>query len=145
MLAGLVAVALLTMPGCEKKRQPAQGSARDLWIGISTDDDPTKCDIDFPSQNLSRKKHDQLRWYSVDQKQYQVVFEPSNPSPGTPFEDSQNQPRSTFNVPTTPAGLKSGEPVQGTVGKYFAYGIKDQNGNVCKDAKSADPGVNIKP
>jgi hypothetical protein len=28
---------------------------------------------------------------------------------------------------------------------YFAYGIKDQNGNVCKDAKSNDPGVNIKP
>jgi hypothetical protein len=138
---GCLAVVLLTMLGCESKVQPAQGSGRDLWTGIYTDpDDATKCDIDFPTQNLSHKKHDQIRWYSADQKAYQVVFEPSppNPSPGSPF------PQQTFVVPTTAGGVKSGEPIPGVLG-YFAYGIKFNNGNVCKDPKSADPGVNIKP
>ena len=76
---------------------------------------------------------------------YRSEPSPPNPSPGTPFEDNQHQPIFTFNVPTTPGGVKSGEPIPGAVGKYFAYGIKDNNGNVCKDASSADPGVNIKP
>jgi hypothetical protein len=145
---GCLAGALLAILACERKFQGKQGSGRDLWIGISTNlFVATKCDIDFPSQNLSQKKHDQLRWYSADQNTYQIVFEPSppNPSPGTPFEDHQHQPIFTFNVPTTAAGVKSGEPILGALGKYFAYGIKDNNGNVCKDASSADPGVNIKP
>jgi hypothetical protein len=144
---GCLAVVLLTMLGCESKVQPAQGSGRDLWTGIYTDpDDATKCDIDFPTQNLSHKRHDQIRWYSADQKAYQVFFEPSppNPSPGSPFQDNQNHPRPTFDVPTTPEGVKSGEPIQGALG-YFAYGISFYKGNVCKDPKSADPGVNIKP
>jgi hypothetical protein len=145
---GCFALLLLTMMGCESRFQPAQSSGRDLWIGIYTDSvDPTKCDMDSPSHNLSYNRRDQLRWYSVDAKQYQVVFEPSppNPTPGSPFQDNQSQPRFTFNVPTTGVGVKSGKPIPGAVGKYFAYGIKDQNGNVCKDAKSTDPGVNIKP
>ncbi len=148
ILAGLAAVPLLTMLGCESKLQAPQSSRRDLWIGIYADsDDTTKCDIDSPSHNLSYKRQDQLRWYSVDRKKYQVVFEksPPNPSPGTPFLDSHQQPRFTFDVPKTAAGVKSGEPVPGARGQYFAYGIKDQNDSVCKDAKSADPGVNIKP
>jgi hypothetical protein len=144
---GCLASLLLITMGCEHRFRPMQGLGRDLWIGIYTDPtDPTKCEMDAASQNLSYGRQDQLRWYSVDSKKYQVVFEPAppNPDPGSPFQDSQNQPRLTFDVPTTAAGVGSGKPIH-KLGVYFAYGIKDQNGKVCKDPKSSDPGVNIKP
>ena len=145
---GCLALLLLTTMGCcEHRFRPMQSQGRDLWIGIYTDpSDPTKCDMDSPSNNLSYSRQDQLRWYAVDSKKYQVVFEPAppNPDPGSPFQDNQNQPRFTFDVPNTAAGVRSGKPIH-ILGVYFAYGIKDQNGVVCKDPKSNDPGVNIKP
>lgn len=134
-----LAVLLLTVLGCERKFHPMQGSARDLWIGIYTDEvDDTKCHIDFPTQNLSKKKHDQLRWYSADQNTYQVVFGTSHP--GTPFKD-HDQPKFTFDVPSNWGGVKSGEPTE--LG-YFPYGITNRKG-LCKDPQSDDPGVNVKP
>jgi hypothetical protein len=139
--AGLLAIGLLTTLSCQSKyRVGVQDTGRDLLIGIITDDDdPKQCDIDFPSQNIRKKAHDQLRWYSIDKKLYQVVFAT------TPFEDSQHHPRFTFDVPSTAAGVGSGEPVRGAPGQYFAYGIKNDKGKVCKDPASDDPGVHIKP
>lgn len=136
-----LAVLLLTMLGCERRFHPMQGSARDLWIGIYTDEvDDKKCHIDFPTQNLSKKKHDQLRWYSADQQTYHVVF--ATASPGTPFKD-HDQLKYTFDVPWTGEGVKSGEPIS-TADGYYPYGITNGKG-LCKDPRSDDPGVNVKP
>ena len=133
-------VVLFLAAGCQRSR-PSVTSQRVLPNGIYTVT-PGVCDVDYPSMNLKKKIHE-ARWDSIDGQQYTVIFQPTppgtNPGPGTPFVDNNNQPKFKFAVPAT-GGVKSGVPV---VEGYFEYSINDSSGKECKNAK--DPGVNVKP
>jgi hypothetical protein len=141
--AASIALVLLISGGCQQQRggTPTDSLNRVLPIGIYMV--ATGCDVDYPTVNLRRLLKHRVSWQSADGQQYVVIFQPnppgSNPKPGTPFVDSNNQPVFKFAVPAN-GDVKSGVPV---VDGYFEYSINDSSGKECKDAK--DPGVSVKP
>jgi hypothetical protein len=138
---------LLMALGCQhtpKQPEMAQGG-RVMTVSIYMLTPDPGCEVDYSKANLHAKRKQQVSWQSLDQA-YTVVFQPTppgtiNPSPGTPFVDSNNQPVYQFPVPGGGA-VKSGVPVV-KAKPYFEYSVTDSNGNVCKSA--ADPGLNIQP
>jgi hypothetical protein len=133
--SGLILWLLVGSVGCRQQMQPSTG--RKLPVGIQMEEGGKGCYPDYNSVTLNKKKHDEVRWSSLDNHAYTVYFTPS-----TPFRQGQN-PQYTFDVPAV-GHVDSGPPTQDATGNY-AYGIKLQDGTICKDPKSDDPGVHIKP
>jgi hypothetical protein len=139
-LAGLV-VALLPIPACGPKAllQPGPGNhygkedGRVFSVYIYADtSQPGQCLADLSVATLWKSKHHSVKWISDDGAAYTVDF--TLGQHGSPFA----QP--TFSVPTNgevPSGPLTQNPA------YYDYGIKDANGNLCK--QPSDPGFYVKP
>lgn len=145
-LTGLI-IALVFVSGCGPKKlvEPPPGTKyglkdqREFRIYIYTDPTSTTggCLVDWP-QAIIWKVHSQtVKWISDDGAAYTVDF--SLGHHGSPFSGG-----TTFPVPANGDSGHSGDLAQTSQPGYYDYGIKDANGNTCKNSSNPDPGVYIK-
>lgn len=142
-VTGLI-IALAFVSGCGPKKPlvgPPPGqkygvkNSREFVIYIYTDPNQAgQCLVDWGQATLWKNQHHTARWVSDDGAAYKVDFNLG--SHGSPFSSS------TFDVPAN-GDVPSGALTPTSQG-YYDYGIKDANGNTCKNSSNPDPGVYVR-
>jgi hypothetical protein len=143
-LTGLI-IALVFVSGCgpsKLQNEPGPGQkygvkpSREFPIYIYTDPNRAgQCLVDWGQATLWKNQHHTARWVSDDGAAYKVDFNLGS-GRGSPFSST------TFDVPAN-GHVRSGDLTSGAQG-YYDYGIKDANGNTCKNSSNPDPGVYVK-
>jgi hypothetical protein len=142
-LTGLIVV-LIFVSGCKQRfvdepgpgKKHGQEDKRSFRIYIYADPTSTTggCLVDWPQAILWKTKHQTAIWISDDGAKYTVDF--SLGANNGPFTGGP-----TFAVP---ANGDTGDLTPTSQPGYYSYGIRDANGNKCKDASNPDPGVYVK-
>jgi hypothetical protein len=91
--------------------------------------------VDWTGAALWKNKHHTVTWVSDDGAAYTVDFNLG--SNGSPFSAGP-----VFAVPA--GGETSSGALSPTSQGYYNYGIKDANGQMCKNASNPDPGVYVR-